>query len=100
MDAANYSLQTGSGPVSASKIIALLDPANPLHAAHIGEVWTLCKAGMRYSGHDYDVLSAALAASRCTGRVAADHERNWVARWSNCPAHIADARRWAIGLEG
>ena len=36
MTAANYSLQTPTGPVTARDIIALLDPADPLHAAHIG----------------------------------------------------------------
>jgi len=95
MSPANYSLQTPDGPITAREIIALLDPADPLHAAHIGEVWTLCKVGARYSNQDLDVLSAALTAARTFGRPVAEHERLWVARWGNCLSHIITARNWA-----
>lgn len=96
MNLANYTIQTPQGPVTAKEIIALLDPADPLHAAHIGEVFTLCATGMRHSNQDIDVLSAALTAARTFGQAVPEHAALWVARWSNCMSHVFTARAWAI----
>lgn len=87
-----YTLSNG---VTARDIIKGLDPAKPVQAAHIGEVWSLCMAGMRYSNQDLDVLGAAWRAMHNDRDQPAEHERLWVERWRNCPGHITCARNWA-----
>lgn len=88
----NYRMTNGT---SAKDLIARLDPAKPVQAAHICEVWTLCKRGCDYTNQDLDVLSAAWAALQNGRDEPRDFEAAWVARWLNCPGYLADARRWA-----
>jgi hypothetical protein len=81
---------------TAASMILALDEADPIHRAHIGEIWTLCRNGCTYSNEDGDKLGAAWAALHNYPRPVPDHMAVWVARWDKCPAHIADARRWAL----
>lgn len=87
-----YTMANG---LSAKDLILGLDTEKPVQFAHIGEVFSLCMTGARYTNQDWDVLSAAHSAMHRDRDQPAEHERLWVERWRNCPAHILDARRWA-----
>lgn len=64
------------GSISASEIIAKLDPAIPLQNAHIQAVRDLVAVGCRYSNQDFDVLAAA---HRAIGETeVASYEQRWV----------------------
>lgn len=73
-----YGLMTTSGWLTSDQIIARLDPAQPLHFAHIQEIRRLEREMCRYSNQDCDVLGAALAASRRTE--IHPWEQAWVAK--------------------
>jgi len=73
-----YSLHTSAGSVSSAEIVAQLDRAIPIQAAHIESIRQLEANGMRYSNEDYDVLAAA---RRAVGRTDVKaYEAGWVAR--------------------
>lgn len=66
----------GGGRLTSAEIIAQLDPAIPIQAAHAQAVRDLEAHGMRYSNHDFDVLAAA---HRAIGRTDVQPwERAWV----------------------
>ena len=72
-----YTLSTTNGFVTSAAIVAQLNPAIPLHAAHIAAVATLEENGCRYSNEDFDVLASAFRAINRTEPHA--HEMAWVA---------------------
>ena len=65
-----YTIHTANGWTTDDQIIAALNPAIPVQAAHIQAIRNLQRNMCRYSNEDFDVLAAAWRARNQTGNSA------------------------------
>jgi hypothetical protein len=71
-----YAIHTTAGWTTDEQIIAALNPAIPVQAAHIQAIRNLQRDMCRYSNQDFDVLAAAWRAQGKTE--IAPYEAKWV----------------------